>query len=118
MRSTSKRHSVWWPAVTLCAITLAAGACGSDGGTAPDEEEAANGVATLTRTAEGVTVKLVTQLGALSVANPEGGALPEEVEVQTYFGDTWATFLKPSSLVPIGATVMTRFGFSAGKLSY
>lgn len=72
----------------------------------PDEEEQANGVATLDKLEMGASIHLVTQLGAVSVSNPENGALPEEVEVQTYAGESYVGFLKPSSLVPIGATVL------------
>ena len=50
----------------------------------PDEDEVANGVATLSRYPSGrstrIDIKLVTQKGAVSVTNPEGGAIPEVVE--------------------------------------
>ena len=50
----------------------------------PDEDEVANGVATLSRYPSGrstrIDIKLVTQKGAVSVTNLEGGAIPEVVE--------------------------------------
>jgi hypothetical protein len=75
----------------------------------PDEEELANGVATLDfrysfgSTADG---KLVTQLGAESVTNPDGTALPEVVEVFSYNDSVDLTLRQHSSRVPIGAAVM------------
>ena len=51
---------------------------------APDPDEMANGVATIKRSRFNSSIEfqfnLVTQLGAVSVTNPEGGAKPEVVE--------------------------------------
>ena len=56
----------------------------------PDEIELANGVATLSRGLSGrsvrVGISMVTQKGAVSVTNPEGGAIPEIVEGYLYRG--------------------------------
>jgi hypothetical protein len=74
----------------------------------PDEDEMANGVATLS-TANPPTdeIKLVTQLGAMSVTNPEGGAQPEVVRVFTGGGSTYTQLVSGSTLVPLGDHVMT-----------
>ncbi|MBN1124219.1 MAG: hypothetical protein JXA82_04365 [Sedimentisphaerales bacterium] len=74
----------------------------------PDTIELANGVATLDRTSTYSTrIKLVTQDGAVSVANPEPGVIPEEVEVYKYSSGTiYALLQTRSNLVPLGATVM------------
>ncbi|MCX6858648.1 MAG: hypothetical protein NTX70_00245 [Verrucomicrobia bacterium] len=74
----------------------------------PDELEMANGVAQVAYQAARwgpaiLTGDLVTQLGAVSVTNPDGGAVPESVRVN----DSWAD--SPSqrcSLVPLGSTVL------------
>ena len=56
----------------------------------PDEIEIANGVATLVRGPSGrstrVDISMVTQKGAVSVTNPEGGAIPEVVDGYLYRG--------------------------------
>ena len=75
----------------------------------PDEEEQANGVATLDfRFNFGTFVEgtLVTQLGAESVTNPDGTALPELVEVFAYNDSADLTLRQYSSRVPLGAAVM------------
>ncbi len=76
----------------------------------PDEREAANGVATVRLSPWGSTqVQLVTQVGAESVTNPDGGAIPETVSVQLYGpqdGDVGVTLLQGSSRLPLGGTVM------------
>ncbi|WP_437735234.1 PEP/pyruvate-binding domain-containing protein [Sorangium sp. So ce1335] len=79
----------------------------------PDEDEMANGVATLSHGAgpspgepAADTIKLVTQLGATSVTNPEGGALPEVVEVSSFDGQTYLNLRSGSTLVPLGGHVM------------
>jgi hypothetical protein len=74
----------------------------------PDEDEMANGVATLS-TANPPTdeIKLVTQLGATSVTNPEGGAQPEVTRVFTDGTSTYTQFESGSTLVPLGDHVMT-----------
>ncbi|MEE2968427.1 MAG: PEP/pyruvate-binding domain-containing protein [Verrucomicrobiota bacterium] len=58
----------------------------------PDEIEIANGVATLVRGPSGrstrVDISMVTQKGAVSVTNPEGGAIPEVVDGYLYRGSS------------------------------
>lgn len=77
----------------------------------PDPFEMANGVATLTVRRLGntwsSTGKLVTQLGAVSVANPDSSARPEVVEFSVSSLFTNATFKEASGLVPLGTQVMT-----------
>ena len=82
----------------------------------PDELEMANGVVTFkyVRSQWGdyqevsYSASIVTQLGALSVTNPEGGAVAEEVNAFFGPGQTPYLYLQtPSTLVPIGGTVMT-----------
>jgi len=75
----------------------------------PDSGELANGVATFTRGEYSANASIVTQAGAVSVANPEGTATPEIVT-----GYLWSQGTEPSmsttaesSLVPIGGHVMT-----------
>ncbi|MEM7385419.1 MAG: PEP/pyruvate-binding domain-containing protein, partial [Verrucomicrobiota bacterium] len=78
----------------------------------PDEIEEANGVANLqfTRTEGGFRVagELVTQAGAISVANPETQALPEvlEVTVESEGADPAFTLVQSSALVPLGDRVL------------
>lgn len=77
----------------------------------PDEFELANGVATLTKTQSlaSYEILLVTQDGAVSVTNPVGGAIPEEVEVRVSANNGFVhppTFLAPSNLVLLGEQVM------------
>ncbi|KYG07081.1 hypothetical protein BE21_31185 [Sorangium cellulosum] len=73
----------------------------------PDEDEMANGVATLSRGIPPMDeIKIVTQLGATSVTNPEGGALPEVVSVMSDFGETYVQLRAGSTLVPLGDHVM------------
>jgi len=72
----------------------------------PDEIELANGVATLER-GYGTLITMVTQAGAVSVANAEDGSIPEEVTVSVYASEQFYPDLrKESNLVPLGATVM------------
>ncbi len=78
----------------------------------PDPFELANGVATVRKTISGNYVTynmvLVSQAGAVSVANAEGGAIPEEVEIYLTTGNPPSPFLvKQSNLVQLGATVLT-----------
>ncbi|MBN2563754.1 MAG: lamin tail domain-containing protein [Phycisphaerae bacterium] len=73
----------------------------------PDEIELANGVGTLEITGGySADLTLVTQAGATSVANPEGGAIAEQVDV--YVTDTWMylTIIRYSNLLPWGETVL------------
>lgn len=73
----------------------------------PDEDEMANGVATLARR-ELVSdqIQIVTQLGATSVTNPEGGAQPEVVTASRFDDGTSVYLLSGSTLVPLGGHVM------------
>lgn len=75
----------------------------------PDDQELANGVATVSVRDFGFgqterVAKLVTQAGAVSVANPAGNAQPEIVECM---GGGGLSFIQSSSLVPLGSQVMT-----------
>jgi len=73
----------------------------------PDEIELANGVATVEKGyGSSWNIELVTQLGAVSVANPDDGSIPEEVRVDVYSFGTYPTLIRQSNLVPLGATVM------------
>ncbi|MHC4329312.1 MAG: PEP/pyruvate-binding domain-containing protein [Planctomycetota bacterium] len=75
----------------------------------PDEFELANGVATLKYNGgNSYSIVLVTQDGAVSVANPQDGSVPEEVSVYIYASTygTSLTLVRQSNLVPLGATVM------------
>ncbi len=72
----------------------------------PDENELANGVATASRTEWSTGLELVTQKGAVSVANPSGGATPEQVSVYVNPPNVYPDLLQGSSLVPLGDTVM------------
>src|SRR5688572_29534370 len=76
----------------------------------PDEEELANGVATLrfrypfgTQYCEG---DLVSQLGAESVTNPDGSAVPEVIGVSGIGATLDLTLTRRSSRVPLGDYVM------------
>ena len=73
----------------------------------PDEIELANGVATVQRSHPTTwDIRLVTQDGATSVANPEPGCIPEEVAVKVYSFGAFPTLVRQSNLVPLGAKVM------------
>ncbi len=73
----------------------------------PDEIELANGVATLQRSHPATwDIRLVTQDGAMSVANPEPGCIPEEVTVKVYSFGAFPALVRQSNLVPLGAYVM------------
>ncbi|MCK4751802.1 MAG: hypothetical protein KAS75_00035 [Planctomycetes bacterium] len=75
----------------------------------PDEFELANGVATLEKNSSSPDkiVKLVTQKGAVSVANPDDSSIPEEVEIYIDgAGVKTATLVQGSSLVILGDKVM------------
>jgi hypothetical protein len=76
----------------------------------PDEEELANGVATLDFRYGGSFVTLngdlVTQLGAESVTNPDGTAVPEVVSAFRSGNITGVDLRQRSSRVPLGAFVM------------
>jgi hypothetical protein len=76
----------------------------------PDDLELANGVATLTVSRFGqnfsTSGQMVTQVGAVSVANPDGSARPEVVQFFQSSFATNLTFSEASSLVPLGTQVM------------
>ncbi|MBX3748075.1 MAG: hypothetical protein KF833_22435 [Verrucomicrobiae bacterium] len=78
---------------------------------APDEIERANGVATMEIRRSGalrtINGTLVTQVGAVSVSNPEGGARPEVVKVTRFSsGPPFFEVESRSSLVPLGGEVL------------
>jgi hypothetical protein len=73
----------------------------------PDEEELANGVATIGYNSSGYSDgKMVTQLGADSVTNPTGSSLPEVVNISNFGFSYFLTLTRHSSLVPLGGHVM------------
>ena len=75
----------------------------------PDEEELANGVAALDYRFSFSTLidgQLVTQLGAESVTNPDGTALPEVVDAFAIGAISEVRLRQHSSRVPLGAHVM------------
>jgi len=75
----------------------------------PDEEELANGVATLDFRYAGtpfITGQIVTQLGAESVTNPDGSAAPEVVDYFRSGSIIGMDLRQRSSRVPLGAFVM------------
>ncbi len=75
----------------------------------PDEEELANGVAAIEfRYSFGNIVEgtLATQLGAESVTNPDGSALPEIVEAFAYNEVSDFTLRQYSTRVPLGAPIL------------
>ena len=73
----------------------------------PDPIELANGVATMHRHSPTYgEIYFVSQPGAVSVSNPEGGAIPEEVRVG-YWNTTFYTEVQRySSLLVLGETVL------------
>jgi hypothetical protein len=73
----------------------------------PDEIELANGVATVTKKGNNYTMQLVTQLGAVSVANPDSNARAEVVRASKYGDSKIYLHLEAySSLVPLGGHIM------------
>jgi hypothetical protein len=76
----------------------------------PDEIELGNGVATLNKKVSGANmyISLATQAGAVSVTNPAGGSIPEEVTVRVYPSGNVGSprLVRSSNLVPLGETVM------------
>ncbi len=77
----------------------------------PDATEMANGVSTLTVSRTGssffVVGKLVSQLGAVSVSNPDGSARPEVMEFSVFSSLTNVELRESSSLVPLGMRVLS-----------
>ncbi|QOJ13326.1 MAG: hypothetical protein HRU75_01165 [Planctomycetia bacterium] len=86
----------------------------------PDPIEMANGVATLHPTfADHYDMRLVTQLGAVSVTNPDGGgAAPEVVRIEMIGGQVYPTIEQYSNLVQLGVTVMPWDGHYRALASY
>ncbi|MFT3709778.1 MAG: PEP/pyruvate-binding domain-containing protein [Archangium sp.] len=86
----------------------------------PDDDELANGVATLTyRGATSRDLKLVTQAGSESVTNPTGTATPELVSGFAFSGQWYFDLMNGSSRVPLGSWVMneqTDYGALGGLL--
>jgi len=73
----------------------------------PDEIELANGVGTVDMTGFYPEIQLVTQLGAVSVTNPDGSAIPEVVSIFAFNPpNLFPSLEQTSSLVQLGATVM------------
>lgn len=72
----------------------------------PDVEELANGVATYTWNGFSGDLKMVTQLGAVSITNPEGTATPEVVNIYLNDLGIYPDLIQRSSLVQLGATVL------------
>lgn len=77
----------------------------------PDEEEAANGVITARFTTSGnntyLTATVITQVGAVSVTNPDGGSIPERVnsdcvEFDRNSRSCTLSHRERSSLLPLG----------------
>lgn len=78
----------------------------------PDEEELANGVAALdfrftSPNSPNMEGDMVTQLGAESVTNPDGTALPEVVNTFGFGNNLYRTLMQRSSRVPLGGYVMS-----------
>jgi hypothetical protein len=76
----------------------------------PDEQELANGVASLAYRFQSfgssIEGELVTQLGAESVTNPDGSAAPEVVDLYRSGTTNYLELRQNSSRVPLGAKVM------------
>ncbi len=72
----------------------------------PDDIELANGVAVVIDRGSSRDHTYTTQLGAVSVTNPEGSAQPEVVQVAVYDFGTFFSLVQGSSLVPLGDHVM------------
>lgn len=82
----------------------------------PDESEAANGVAVAVRNSSfgsvSIEIDMVSQKGAVSVTNPEGGAIPEVVETYIYRGNSnfeGANMQQRSSLCRLGEEAVMRW---------
>ena len=76
----------------------------------PDESEWANGVATLKKSSSSsLSLTMVSQTGAVSVANPDPGVLPETVSGSIYTSNS-NVYLSTgafSNLTPMGQNVLT-----------
>ena len=75
----------------------------------PDEIEWANGVATCAQSQwSSPRIELVTQTSAVSVSNPDPGAVPEQVTaIVSTTGNIYLSLKQYSNLVPLGQKVMT-----------
>ncbi|MBL9173969.1 MAG: hypothetical protein JNL10_10585 [Verrucomicrobiales bacterium] len=77
----------------------------------PDADELANGVIVLHANRSfgslGFWGEMVSQLGAVSVSNPDSAARPERVSFSSSGGSRYVDRVESSSLVPLGGTVMT-----------
>ena len=75
---------------------------------APDEIEMANGVATVDTGGgfQTMNARLVSQIGAVSITNPDGNSIAEEAWADQ-FGGIILGFATPSNLLPLGEKVMT-----------
>lgn len=77
----------------------------------PDADELANGVVILHANRAfgsfGFWGEMVTQLGAVSVTNPDSAARPERVSFSSSGGSRFVDRIESSSLVPLGSAVMT-----------
>ncbi|MCC7374861.1 MAG: hypothetical protein IT581_09405 [Verrucomicrobiales bacterium] len=77
----------------------------------PDDVEEANGVVTLKVHREGnqhyISGSMVSQVGAVSVTNPDQSASPERVDISDFgFGSPYFEVQARSSLVPLGSSVL------------
>ncbi|MCC6235212.1 MAG: hypothetical protein IT580_21395 [Verrucomicrobiales bacterium] len=78
----------------------------------PDEDELANGVATMEvrkdEFSRAVSANLVSQVGAESVTNPDQAARPEEMRLTQFTeGSPFVEKVRESGRVPLGGTVLT-----------
>lgn len=73
----------------------------------PDDDELANGVVTLSERTYSRDLKIVTQLGADSVTNPDGSSVPEVVGGYNFGSNWYFDLLSGSSRVPLGSWVMS-----------
>lgn len=72
----------------------------------PDDDELANGVAVLSNNTVYRELEMVSQVGALSITNPEGNATPEVMQAAIFGTSAYFQLVQRSSLVPLGATVL------------
>ncbi len=72
----------------------------------PDRDEMANGVGVL-KAGTGGEITLVSQPGAVSVTNPEGGALPEIYSGTWFNSSVFISKTQSASLLPLGASVLS-----------
>lgn len=73
----------------------------------PDTNELANGVGTFRASGIYESASLVSQIGAVSVTNPDGSSQPEEMSVERQRGGTaYVHNVTHSSLLPLGEHVL------------